>query len=467
MRLTYLMAILMALTNAPTLPAASAPLPDKVTITIDYAKSAGVSHFETGVTHTHFSLDAWGDAAAVRRGQQLLAAACHYQNQHIMGWGADNPEPAPSVYKWDSLDARIKLMRSMRATLIITLCGAPDWMKGGVAGQTDWKRLEAAPLREHYGDFAELARQVALRYPDVHYFQVWNEMKGLWQPASNNWDYVAYTELYNKVYDALKSVNPKIKVGGPYLVIEGTGSKRGDWSTEPPIRARQWEIINYWLQHKHGADFITLDKGLTDYHDKTTYSEAQAMALTHYFEDVARQIHAKTALPLWWAEYYGAQRGDRNFVAAHYASIMQHMVKGGTAVALLWQPQDEGNDLQEALFSDTRQAGGGQPFPFYTVFKSFHDDFGPGTPLYHAVSSSPDVEALATRTKVMLINKRAVPVELELAGRVLHFKRYEVRVVGDRWPVIGGRLRGTHSCPEGQGAGSQRTGDDALFVVGA
>lgn len=421
--------VLLALTGSLKVSAASAPTPDKVTITIDYAKPEGVSRFETGVTHTQYSLDAWGDAAAVKRGKQLLTAACRYQNQHIMGWGADNPEPALGVYKWDSLDARLNLIRSMRATPVITLCGAPDWMKGGVAGQTDWQRLEVAPLREHYGDFAELARQVALRYPDVQYFQVWNEMKGLWKPEINNWDYVAYTELYNKVYDALKSVNPKIKVGGPYLVIEGTGSQRGDWATEPPIRVRQWDIINYWLGHKHGADFITLDKGVTDYHDKTAYSEAAAMALTHYFEDVARQIRAKTALPLWWAEYYGDQQGDHDFVAAHYASIMQHMIKGGTAVALLWQPQDEGNELKEALFSDTRQAGGGQPFPFYTIFKAFHDDFGPGTPLYHAVSSTPEVEVLATRDKVMLINKRATPVQIELEGHVLHLNRYEVRIV--------------------------------------
>ncbi len=35
--------------------------------------------------------------------------------------------------------------------------------------------------------------------------------------------------MYNLVYDALKGVDPSIQVGGPYLVIEGTGSGRGGY----------------------------------------------------------------------------------------------------------------------------------------------------------------------------------------------------------------------------------------------
>ncbi|MDQ3815661.1 MAG: hypothetical protein M3347_17240, partial [Armatimonadota bacterium] len=282
--------------------------PEIVKISVDRSTPDGISRFETGVTHTQYSLDAWGDAASIERGKKLLMAACRYQNQHIMGWGAGNPEPSPGVYNWADLDRRLTLVRSMKAIPVITLCAAPDWMKGGQPGKTDWSKIEVAPLPEHFDDFASLAKKVAQRYPDVKHFQVWNEMKGFWKPASNNWNSVAYTELYNKVYDALKSVNPDIKVGGPYLVIEGTGSNQGDWATEPPIRQRQWEVINYWLEHKHGADFITLDKGLKSFHDKKTYSDDELMALTHWFGDVARQIREKTGLPLWWAEYYGTPR---------------------------------------------------------------------------------------------------------------------------------------------------------------
>ena len=76
-----------------------------------------------------------------------------------------------------------------------------------------------------------------------------------------------------------------------------------------------------------------LDKGIKDFHDRHAYTDAELMALTHSFGDVARQIRAKTDLPIWWAEYYGGTRGP-DFVAAHYSSILRHMLQAGSAVAL-------------------------------------------------------------------------------------------------------------------------------------
>lgn len=402
--------------------------PGVVTVKVDRSHVFTVSRFEPGVTHTQHSLDPWGDPASVARGKALLRAACRYQNQHIMGWGADNPEPSPGVYHWADLDQRMALIRSLHGIPIITLCGAPDWMKGGQAGQTDWSKLEVAPLPAHDADFAALAAQVARRYPDVLHFQVWNEMKGLWDPEINNWNYVAYTDLYNHVYDALKAINPRIQVGGPYLVIEGTGSNRGGWATETPIRARQWDVLNYWLAHKHGADFITIDRGIIDYHDKNTYTHDEIMALTPLFGSIVRQIRAKTNLPVWWAEYYGGvDAKDPDFVAACDASIFVQMTLAGTSVALLWSPDE--SDIAHALFSSTSKPGGGRPYPYYFVFKAFHDDFGPGTRLYKTVVSSPGVEALASDRHLMLINQRAVPVTVRVDRKMVPLRRYQVRVL--------------------------------------
>lgn len=402
-----------------------------VTVSVDRAKPAGVSRLELGVTHTRYSLDTGGDPAAVARGRDLLAAACRYQNVHIMGWGTMNPNPAPGVYDWQSLDRRMAMVRSVPGTVpVITLCAAPDWMKGGKPGETDWSRIEAAPLPERYADFARLAATVARRYPSVKYFQVWNEFKGFWNAPANNWHFVNYTRLYNEVYAALKAVRRTIQVGGPYLVVEGTGSNRGDWSTETPIRARQWEVLDYWLRYKRGADFIVLDRSIRTFHDKNVYTTDALMALTHHFGDIARQIRKKTDLPLWWAEYYGGGSTDRDprVVAALHASILAHMLQGGTAAALLWQPMDTG-EVSHALFTDARELGGGRPLPYYKVFKTFHEHFGPGTRLYPAASSTPDVEAVASDAKTLLINKRAQPVTVSLGGRRLTLEAYEVRLL--------------------------------------
>lgn len=404
---------------------------ETVTITVNRHVPDGVSWLDLGVTHTQHSLDTGGGPGSLVRAKTLLAGLCRYQNAHIMGWGTDNPNPAPGVYRWETLDKRLAMIRSMPGAVpVITLCAAPDWMKGGTAGQTDWSKIEVAPLPEHDADFAELARQAALRYRDVHFFQVWNEFKGLWDPAHNNWDYVRYTQLYNAVYDALKSVNPAIQVGGPYLVIEGTGSgKSRDWTTDTPIRARQWEVLDYWLKHKHGADFITLDRSLKDAHDKNAYTVDETMALTPTFEQIARQVRAKTNLPLWWAEYYAdPPGGGKQAIAALHASVLLHMLKGGTCAALLWQPMETG-EVPHALFTDARQPDGGHPLPYAHVFQAFHDGFKPGTQLYRATSSSPTIEVLASAQNTLLINKRGTSVSVKCEGQKFTLGAYEVRVL--------------------------------------
>lgn len=416
-------------------------LAETVQISVQRDKPESISNFEAGVTHTQYSLDSWGNQAAIERAKALLNTSARFQNQHIMGWGAGNPEPSPGVYDWSRLDERLKIIRESAGTPVITLCGAPDWMKGGQSGQTDWTKLETAPLPEHYQDFANLAAQVARRYPDVLHFQVWNEMKGFWDAKANNWNYQNYTRLYNLCYDALKAVNPQIKVGGPYLVIEGTGSQKGDWSAEKPIRARQWEILDYWLKNKRGADFITLDRGLKDFHDKNQYSDAELMALTPFFGEIIQQIRAKTDLPIWWAEFYGHSGPNRRYAAANYASCLLHSIKAGLNVALLWEPQDAGNDsFSGGLFTDTRQADGGRPASFHMVYQVLHEHFSQGTPLFRAQSSSPLVEVLMSDKHILLINKADSINTVPFEGRYLQLKPYEVLLLGLEKPKFEGQL---------------------------
>jgi hypothetical protein len=415
---------------------------DHITVTVDRTTPAGLSQLALGVTHTQYSLDPSGDPTAVASGTALLAAATVYQNQSIYGWGATNPEPSPGVYDWSSLDQRLNLIRSTGGTPVITLCCAPDWMTS--LGTPTSSNPQLPPTAAHYTDFADLARQIALRYPDVKYYQVWNEMKGFWNSATHNWDYAAYTSMYNAVYDALKAVSPDIKVGGPYLVIEGTGSSSlgmpATWATADPISARNLQVLTYWLANKHGADFVCVDRAVVQpTQDTNSYTEAQLLQLTHWFRGILTQLRSLTALPIWFAEAYfdssldAGVNYDHSFQAVIQASILYHEVVGGAAVSLHWQPQGVSTKAyqgdQESLFSDTRVAGGGQPFPFYAVFKAFHDDFPPGTQLYQARSSSPDVEVLASATHTLLINKRPSSTTVSVDGTLLTLAGYDVRVL--------------------------------------
>ncbi len=168
-----------------------------------------------GVTHTQTSPDSWNRRGAVASARDILESVAPIQNQHLMGWGALNPEPSPGVYEWGSLDRRMEGIVDMGAEPVLTLCCAPDWMKGGAPGATDWGQLEVAPTPEHYDDFARLAQEAALRYPEVRHFIVWNELKGFYDSENNEWDAAGYTDLYNRVYTAVKEVRPDALIGGP------------------------------------------------------------------------------------------------------------------------------------------------------------------------------------------------------------------------------------------------------------
>ncbi len=400
-------------------PAAQAA--DTVTVHIE-GQIESVSRFTNGVTYTNETLRDMSDSTALSRAKTLLAQSVTYQNQHIMGWGAGNPEPAPGVYRFGSLDRRIELITSIPGAVpVITLCCAPDWMKGGKAGETDWDKLTTAPLPEHYDDFARLAAAIARRYPKVMYFQVWNEFKGFWDRSANNWDYRAYTTFYNQVYRAIKAVRPDAKVGGFYMVIEGTGSNANrSWASSTPITSRQEQALDYWLANKAGADFICLDKKVKDYHDDTTYTQDQLMSYTHFFGDVARQIRSKTDLPIWWSEYYlNGNLRDGSAVAAH-TSVLAHMLRSGSSVALVWEEHHRKN----ALFD-----GEGYQLPAYEPTVWIQRYFAPGTPIYRSSSSDPFVEVLAGERKTLLINKDNAAKQVDVDGRSYSLRAYEVKLV--------------------------------------
>ena len=404
-----------------------------VAASIDPAHTVAESQLALGTTHTRFTLSVSGAQPGARaRAEEILKETVRYQNQHIMGWGASNPNPAPGDYNWGSLDWRINTIRDMNAEPVITLCCAPDWMKGGEPGKTNWDRLNKAPFPEHYDDFADLAARVAERYPDIEYFLVWNELKGFWNSElgnEGNYDYYKYTEFYNKVYDAVKAVRPDAKIGGPYIIIEGTGSNKGNWATRKPIRARQWTFINYWLEHKHGADFIVVDRGLIDPDkDKNPYTTAERMALTPYFGSIATQLRTATDLPIWWGEWYTPRLSYGPAVPAIAASSLYHMLINDSSVALSWNPMDQGGS-GHPLFVDVRKPNGGAPTVHYPTFRAFNQHFSPGTAISKSISSSIDVEILSSDTATIIINKRPHGTDMNFNGTGLVLNGYEVEII--------------------------------------
>ncbi|WP_420312152.1 GH39 family glycosyl hydrolase [Streptomyces sp. YS-B37] len=398
-----------------------------------------------GFTHTQYSADEGSDTAT-ERVEGLLGKSRLPQDQAIMGWGADNPEPVKGRYDFGALDRRIDFMRTAGGTPVITLCCSPDWMKGGKSGvdNTNWSQasLETAPKPDHYADYAALAATVAKRYPDVTHFIVWNEFKGFWNDSEQRWDYEGYTQLYNLVYKALKKVNPKIMVGGPYLVMDSVDPRdanasrtfRGSWGA---MDQRIIDAFDYWNEHKAGADFVVVDGSSYTNDDDLLPNEFGA---TDKLTAVSRWVREQTHdLPLWWAEYY-VEPADGNddrkgWSETHRVAVqatgMIAMAKGGATSGFYWNPEAEkGTECAGCLWTPTDGSDGGRQLPMYDLVSRFDAAFGPGATFETvpvAADDVPNVRVLATDRTVLVVNTLDRQISAKVDGKTFDMAAYGVK----------------------------------------
>ena len=383
-----------------------------------------ISEFIPGTTITQNTL--FGDPMAVQNGQTAIYTSSTLVNQHLMGFGALNPEPYTDQYDLTSLLERIGVNSGIvkdAETIVLTACCAPDWMKGGEQGDSFVLSIEDAPFPEHFDDYAELVAYVVQQpeFINVKYIQVWNELKGFYLEEENVWDSIGYTNLYNAVYNAVKDVRDDIMIGGPYVVLDSwangfyksnIGGAWGgyDW--------RSLQVLNYWLREKEGADFIVVD-GHSSNKDGQPVGVDQ-WDMTDKFEDFMTWLRAHPHidaqnLPVWWAEWY-VHTDNPNASALETNALMTvaliKLVKSGVQTALLWSPQGDEtgfisdvNTHQLALFNSTYEVGGGQTTLFYEVQRIIQDHFSVGASLIEVCSDNVNVDLLASTDKVLLVNK--------------------------------------------------------------
>lgn len=308
----------------------SQPVLALTSATIDYTTNTGTNNTRIGYTYERQGDEDDASDEHRKRVDQTISSSLSLQARHVIGFGSGNiwldprnRDPNSNAWNWKGLDARIARMRASagpgKAELVLTAGMAPNWMTtiegqkdrsgnyypnnrpithysqypdingNGIAGEK-YEDNPVAPAHQdeiwddeqhqapdpwYEDDFAYMIKQIALRYPDVKVWQVWNEFKGLYRADLNRWDYERYTRLYNKVYTAIKEANPSAKVGGPYLSLSiwtnsNPGSTptaraecRGDWGIMTGseighhVSDTNTSVLGYWLKHKVGADFIT------------------------------------------------------------------------------------------------------------------------------------------------------------------------------------------------------------------
>ncbi len=327
------------------------------------------SDFQLGVTHERLTADWWGDEEAVASAEQILSGVGPLQNQHLMGFGAENPWPDPNsdARDWGSLDERMQLIEDTDGTPVITLCCAPGWM---TPGGEDWPENYEAPMPQYYDEYAQLAAEAAQRYPQVEYFQVWNEFKGFWNNDENRWDYEGFTELYNLVYTAVKEVRPDARLGGPYVSLNtyadcshDCSDLSGTWGT---VDQRDLDAMEYWMDNAVGAEFFTVDTWSST---KDGYYPNQDET-NQKFRAITEWITARTDLPVWWSEFYAPEAaGSEASSLGLMRAAIEGMRDGGAAVALLWGPECQ-SELP-CIWTPTAEAGGGQPTEYLPLVQEF------------------------------------------------------------------------------------------------
>ncbi len=191
------------------------------------------------------------------------------------------------------------------------------------------------------------------------------------------------------------------------------------------------DSMEYWLEHKVGADFIALDRWLKDWNNKNPMTEDESMQLTWVYKKAIEEIRSKTDLPIWFSEYYTLfdTEGGSPYIAAAMASIYANMIQAAGSspiTAFLWNPSSGEDGVQHYLFSNTNNQEGGQPTPHYHVYKGIHDYFPKGTPIFHTVSSDPYIEALASPNTLMLVNKDNIQREVTVNGVSYTLEAYQV-----------------------------------------
>lgn len=338
--------------------------------------------FLTGVSHTNHSLQPWSDPKTARLAERILRRTAPVQNVFLMGWGSTNPEPAPGTYDWSSLDYRIDLIERTGGIPIVTLCCAPDWMKGGAAGKTNWKDLGVAPSPDHYDDFAALAVGLAERYPSVRRFSVWSELRGFFDATTNTWDVRSYTDLYNTVYAALKAHDPTLLIGGPNPVMDSWAD--GETMSSPsPVRgawgvldARALEAIEYWLDHKLGGQFISVNATTAN---RETGRAAPVQVAVQKFVAINEWVRSRTDLPIWYLEVYSpaadrAPTSYSNWIPATPDSIDRALAAirdSGAAAALLWDPEGNRSRCTNCLWTWPGSPGGAKETSFAAVLERY------------------------------------------------------------------------------------------------
>ncbi len=236
----------------------------------------------------------------------------------------------------------------------------PFWYKQNVSPPKDYAKWDA--LIRNFGQF--LVDRYGIDEVSQWYFEVWNEPNiDFWSGGPKQ---STYFELYDHTARALKSVSPRLRVGGP-------ATSSAHWVDDfLAYSAKENVPVDFVSTHGYSDDTV---EDLFGTHENIPIEQRACKAV----EKVHHQIQAspRPNLPLLWTEWnvsgYGdLHAGDTSYSATATAQTI-HDCDGMLDILSFW------------TFSDVFEEDGPARTPFYGGF-GFIAPGGIKKPSYYAFS---------------------------------------------------------------------------------
>lgn len=156
---------------------------------------------------------------------EINTIGAHIVRTDVFAWDVIEPQKGRFDFSWT--DAAVSWARRNDIELLGILLYTPPWESGLAFTPTQKPHTDCGipPSNTLHGsadqfrvyppknpqDFARFVSATVKRYPDIRFWQVWNEPNNpiFWQPTP---DAVAYTAMLKSAWTAIKKANPKAQV---------------------------------------------------------------------------------------------------------------------------------------------------------------------------------------------------------------------------------------------------------------
>jgi len=260
-------------------------------------------------------------------------------------------------YQWDEVDKVYDALLKLGLRPFVELNPMPAALASGTQTMFFYKMNVTPPKSyEEWGNLVEaFTKHIVQRYGQEEvrqwYFEVWNEpnLAGFWSGTKEE-----YWQLYKASAEAVKRVDPKLRVGGP-------ATSKASWVAE---------FIEYCDQNKVPLDFVSTHLYPQD--EQVVYPDrvGSPHKLGEFFGDTVRQTRTSVLkskrpdLEIHWTEWNSLSAKNAKAVAWTSNDHVDNLFAASFIVRNCIELDKEANTMAYWVASDVFDEGGMMHSPF-------------------------------------------------------------------------------------------------------